>query len=295
MEEALRNHEELDNRFIDIKPWDKYDCCSTRKVWLEVVGVPPHGWKWENFKKIADIWGYLISLGKPIARTDTFESMRLLIETNILVRIDDDFIFTLGDLGFRVIVRKIGPAFQTLQRPYFSSRHSDEVADSNGEIPGFEDIEKVGETDANSGKEDQTIEDGLVEATHHDHGKEHRVARANSKFGNGCEEPAIEKAADSIHSTTRTKTAIFSQSERLDEVAKGYTHLSSLGPVIKEVHNVSIEESPQEPPSFENRAVTRLSNDSINRPLVNSRPHNEAHITRPVEAQVEAQVSNGWH
>jgi len=41
MEEALRNHEELDLWFYDIKRWDRYDICESRKVWLEVFGVPP--------------------------------------------------------------------------------------------------------------------------------------------------------------------------------------------------------------------------------------------------------------
>jgi len=195
MEEALQNHTELDNWFNDIKPWDKYECCSTRKVWLEVVGVPPHGWKWENFKKIADIWGYLISLGKPIVRTDTFESMRLLIETNILVRIDDDFIFTLGDLGFRVIVREIGPAYQSVQ----CSHHSGEDAHSNGEIPGFEDIEQDDETDEDKDRARQMTKDDSSAATHHDHGEKHRItwshSNSNSKSGNKDEEPETEAAA----------------------------------------------------------------------------------------------------
>jgi len=72
MEAALQNHEVLDIWFSEIKGWDKYECCTSRKVWIEVVGVPPHRWKWENFKAIADLWGYLICLGKPIARIDTF-------------------------------------------------------------------------------------------------------------------------------------------------------------------------------------------------------------------------------
>ena len=82
MEEALANHAELELWFINIKKWDKYDCCETRIVWLEIFRVPPHGWTWENFKGIADTWGRLISLGKSIARTDLFESMKTLVDTD---------------------------------------------------------------------------------------------------------------------------------------------------------------------------------------------------------------------
>ena len=48
MEEALRNHEELDVWFKDIIKWSKYETCESRKVWVEVFGVPPRGWCWEN-------------------------------------------------------------------------------------------------------------------------------------------------------------------------------------------------------------------------------------------------------
>lgn len=51
MQNVLSNHEELDQWFIDIKRWDRYECCETRRTWIEVFGVPPHGRNWENLKK----------------------------------------------------------------------------------------------------------------------------------------------------------------------------------------------------------------------------------------------------
>ncbi|KAJ8450401.1 hypothetical protein Cgig2_004858 [Carnegiea gigantea] len=117
MEEALNNHQELDLWFSEVKRWDKYEYCETRMVWLEIIGVPPHGWKWENFKKIADIWGKLICLAKPIIRTESFESMKILI-------------------------REIGPAIQVIQTVQKSPNSSSmEAMDSNEGVLGFEDIE----------------------------------------------------------------------------------------------------------------------------------------------------------
>jgi len=57
MEESLLNHEELKTWFYDIKKWTSSDLCDARKVWIDIYGVPPHGWSWENFKKIAELWG----------------------------------------------------------------------------------------------------------------------------------------------------------------------------------------------------------------------------------------------
>ncbi|KAJ8422483.1 hypothetical protein Cgig2_017611 [Carnegiea gigantea] len=63
MEEAFTNHEELDLWFSNIKKWSTYDSCESRKVWLEVFGVPPRGWCWENFNKIASLWeGYRLMI-----------------------------------------------------------------------------------------------------------------------------------------------------------------------------------------------------------------------------------------
>jgi len=84
-------------------------------VWLEIIGVPPHGWKWENFKKIVELWGVLLCLGKPIIRTDSFESMKVLIATDILRSIQCDLTLHIEDLGFRVLVKEIGPASQAFQ------------------------------------------------------------------------------------------------------------------------------------------------------------------------------------
>ena len=87
MKEALSNHEEMDLWFCDIQRWNKYDSCETRKVWLEVFGVPLRRWMWETFKRISELWGRLITLGKSIAYTESFESMKMLVVTYTFYRI----------------------------------------------------------------------------------------------------------------------------------------------------------------------------------------------------------------
>ena len=66
MEASLKNHEELDKCFHDVKRWDIYEVCDTRRVWIEVFGVPPHGWTQQNFESIASIWGKLVCLESSI-------------------------------------------------------------------------------------------------------------------------------------------------------------------------------------------------------------------------------------
>ena len=41
MIEALAHQEELQQWFLEIKKWGIEDYCDTRKVWLDIMGVPP--------------------------------------------------------------------------------------------------------------------------------------------------------------------------------------------------------------------------------------------------------------
>ncbi|KAJ8445636.1 hypothetical protein Cgig2_018577 [Carnegiea gigantea] len=131
MEEALNNHEELDYWFHDIQRWTRYDSCEERKVWLEVFGVPPRGWCWENFERISALWGRLISLEKSITHTDTFKSMKTLVIMDHFSWIEEEILLTIDDEGHRVMVREIGPTIHQ----YFASQSKQKVAYESNDGP----------------------------------------------------------------------------------------------------------------------------------------------------------------
>jgi len=62
MQHTLDNQVEIQQWFGEIKKWGSTEYCDSRRVWLSIVGVPPHGWNWENFKLIAALWGDPICL-----------------------------------------------------------------------------------------------------------------------------------------------------------------------------------------------------------------------------------------
>ncbi|KAJ8422528.1 hypothetical protein Cgig2_011661 [Carnegiea gigantea] len=73
MEEVLSNHKELYLWFVSVKKWDKYDYCETRRVRIEIFRVPPpHGWTWDNFKKVTVfeeelvVWANLLQEPTPL-------------------------------------------------------------------------------------------------------------------------------------------------------------------------------------------------------------------------------------
>ena len=80
-------------------------------MWLEIFRVPPRGWCWENFERISNLWGRLISLGKSICRTDSFESMKMLIVTNSFHRIEEEILLQIEYAGYRVMVKEISKQF----------------------------------------------------------------------------------------------------------------------------------------------------------------------------------------
>jgi len=175
LEELLCNHEELSQWFIEVKKWDKSDFCDSRRVWLEIFGVPPHGWSWENFQRIANIWGSLVSLGKSIARTDSFNSMKVLIDTGVFKSIEGDVLLTIGDAGYRVQVKEVGTVVQVCQSPFRPT----ETSDSNGDVVGFEDLDNEVACKDNMAA---GLEDGVGEETprlQSDHISAHDVGRSD--------------------------------------------------------------------------------------------------------------------
>ena len=230
MEELLCNHEELDQWFVHIKKWDKSDFCESRRVWLEIFGVPPHGWIWENFHGIAKIWGSLVSLGKSIARTDSFNSMKVLIDTGILTSIEGDVILHLEDQGYRIKVKEVGPVFQVGQAPLVSSPSpSAEAMDSNNGVVGFEDLED----DVACGDNwDAVLGGEVVKETPEiqmelggEVAKEPPEIQIVSNPAQ-VDEKTTDIQADSINSSARTKAACFSHNECSEDIIN--RHLLSL-------------------------------------------------------------------
>jgi len=64
MKSALDNQIEPEQWFVETKRWGMEEVCDSRRVWLYIMGVPPHGRSWDNFKQIAELWGDFICLGR---------------------------------------------------------------------------------------------------------------------------------------------------------------------------------------------------------------------------------------
>ena len=136
MLEALNEHLELEQWFIEIRKWSMEIHCETRKVWLEVIGVPPQGWMWENFKLIAELWGRMICLGKSSTNTESFETMKILVATKVMQRIEAVVLLQIGYGGFKVSIKEVDSICQMYGKShYYADQGEADDQLSNTDVP----------------------------------------------------------------------------------------------------------------------------------------------------------------
>ena len=255
-DEALQNHEELDVWFTEIKVWNQYERCSSRRVWLEVIGVPPHGWLWENFKIIAELWGCLICLGKPIFRTEAFDNMKIQIETDILAFIEDDIILNIEGLGFRVHIREVSCPGSIKENNRARADYED--SNSDNEVQGFEDVEQHNQKE----EESPQSENHTHEHTFMNQKQNQDMFTTPQKDYSNCpkvaEQAEEESGKEENMSNTRTKPAQICSHECSEEIQMCLNSsvplaMEGMGRKNQKPTSFNEEETAQGPPGFEKR------------------------------------------
>ncbi|KAK9699117.1 hypothetical protein RND81_08G153800 [Saponaria officinalis] len=107
MEEILAKEDHLlSNCFCKMYPWDPYQHCESRRIWLEIIGVPPQCWCRDNFEKIAQIWGELVCLDTSTEKGENLMVGKMLIDTRHLKTIDETIYMYAESLGFKIRVKE---------------------------------------------------------------------------------------------------------------------------------------------------------------------------------------------
>ena len=250
MEEALDQKVALYQWFSDVKKWGVEDRCETRRVWLDIVGVPPQGWQWENFKKIAELWGRLVSLGKQTSATDSFEVMKACIITKSMHKINYEVVLLLGSCGYRVVVSETGIVSQG-----GSGTKEDAIPKGAEYVPGFEDLEDMEESENenshinNQGQREEDEDD---------------MAISNSKTRKGQEPPRSNESKQANSSSTKTKTVSFTI-ENSEEICKARMLLR---PVTAQECNEGSSHISSPPPGFESQTPMQFENNQLDNGMV---------------------------
>ena len=106
MKEKLMTEEgeRLKQWFSSISDWAEEDVCKTRRLWLEIVGVPIQIWSEQNIRKIAENWGDVVYVEQDTSTLESFSSAKVVIDTLSMSPIEDEAILHVQGKGFRVSV-----------------------------------------------------------------------------------------------------------------------------------------------------------------------------------------------
>jgi len=239
--EVLENQEELKQWFTDIKKWGLEDRSEVRRVWLDVYGVPPHGWTWENFKAIVETWGSIICLGKSTLEPESFEVMRVLIATKLFRKIEDEILLALDYGGYRVMVREVATINHAVTLVDVNTNNEVQSQD----IPGFEDID---DNISNNEADDEAWKNSEVQI-----------------FSNGTADKEPQRSNEcgqKYSSETRTKTVSLSQNGYSEELRKVNQHLRALGNRVEQEESQK-DSSNMSPPGFESGKTRVNSNIDV--------------------------------
>jgi len=100
----IEEYERLKQWFSSVEDWNEGDVCQTRRLWLELVGLPIQIWSEENIKKIAETWGDVVLVEKESSKLESFASAKVIIDTLCMKPIEDEVIIQVKDIGFTVSV-----------------------------------------------------------------------------------------------------------------------------------------------------------------------------------------------
>jgi len=151
--EKLRNEGEecLKEWFSSINDWAEEDVCQTRRLWLEIVGVPIHLWSEINIRKIAENWGDVVFVEEETSTKKSFAAAKVVIDSMCLSPIEDEAILQVGNKGFRISVFEAKTAYTIIHTGPLEEEDSSssmkaqgmEVRGLNDEVAQEADLEQV--------------------------------------------------------------------------------------------------------------------------------------------------------
>ncbi|MED6208833.1 hypothetical protein PIB30_048864 [Stylosanthes scabra] len=105
MEEAEKSCY-LFNHFIEVRRRTTGEVNRVRRKWLEVTGLPAHGWMQENMMKIGEVWGKVILIQDDNGKH--FNSFRVLVDSNVGPGIQDLASVVIEGECFQIFVKEVG-------------------------------------------------------------------------------------------------------------------------------------------------------------------------------------------
>jgi len=100
----IEGKERLEKWFYSINDWTERDVCQTRRIWLEIVGLPLQFWSETNIRRLAANWGDVVLVEKETSTLESGASAKVLIDTLSMQQIEEEVIIQDENKGFKVFV-----------------------------------------------------------------------------------------------------------------------------------------------------------------------------------------------
>lgn len=125
----IRDLSELDTDFLsigfmEVREVTNADLIPSRKVWIELRGLPILGWTEENYNDLVKEWGDIIHFGKTMDSESFYTVPKVMIETQVLETID--VIRTITLAGHTYLIRLMETLEHDVQPNYVEGEAMEE-------------------------------------------------------------------------------------------------------------------------------------------------------------------------
>jgi len=209
--------------FSSFSDWVEEDACKTRRLWLEMVGIPIHIWSDQNIKRIAENWGDVVSIEKDTSNLTSFASAKVVIDSLCMSPIEDEAVIQVGHVGYRISVFEAKTEITIFHMGSVDKDRSPsmkinctqrkEDEGSSGDVEAQADLaykdwqRQLSHADEQKGREGEQSPDGRS------------ILNSNSKSANEIGQSRLSPEG-SINLLSHTKTASFSQKGVTEEAIK---------------------------------------------------------------------------
>ncbi|MED6147395.1 hypothetical protein PIB30_043703 [Stylosanthes scabra] len=190
--------------FDEVRPHWKLFWNSSRRVWLEIMGMTVPVWSTENFTKISEKWGKVIMFDDRTEESKSFSVARILVDCYQWEMVNEWVNVKVEDKIFEVFVKEFGAEV------YSVSSHPDLVS-----VSEFSDL-AVTENSLGPREEEALMEDEVEPTEDDSTRKRHGIENLNSQT---VMDPLIEEI---IKSKLRNEHLLNMEREVGGEVGEAY-------------------------------------------------------------------------
>ncbi|MED6221808.1 hypothetical protein PIB30_058257 [Stylosanthes scabra] len=95
--------ESLLAHFMEVRRWTPKDVNRSRRIWLEVYGLPANAWTSQNMMRIGGVWGSVLRVDEGVG--GHFNAFRVLVEANFAPAVQAFVTVKLDGQAYEVMVK----------------------------------------------------------------------------------------------------------------------------------------------------------------------------------------------